>query len=114
MKELMRVLKAFADENRVRILKMLQHRCMCVCELSAALGITQPSVSRHLKILQEAGLVEGKRNIQWMDYTLADEGSSSYGGAMLHSIRKWLEDDPHILKLLESSSRLDRNVICKR
>jgi ArsR family transcriptional regulator len=114
MKELMRVLKAMADENRVRILKMLQHRKLCVCELSEALGITQPSVSRHLKILQDAGLVEGKRNGQWVDYQLTADGADPYSRAMLRNIKKWLEDDRHVLNLIEHCAVLDRNIICSQ
>lgn len=114
MRELMRVLKATADENRMRILKMLQHSSLCVCEISEALGISQPSVSRHLKILQDAGLVEGKRNGQWMDYSLAREEESVYSKAMMKNIKKWLEDDPHILRLLERCASMDRTVICNR
>ena len=48
MRELMLVLKAVADKNRMRILKMLEQKSMCVCELAAVLGIKQPSVSKHL------------------------------------------------------------------
>jgi len=114
VKELMRVLKAVSDENRIRILKMLQHRVLCVCEISEALGITQPSVSRHLKILQDAGLVDGERNGQWIDYSLAVNGVTPYSATMLRNIKKWLEDDPHFLKLMERCARLDRNVICRR
>ncbi len=62
MKEMVKVFKAVADPNRIRILKMLQQKKMCVCELSAVLGITQPSVSRHLSMLRDAGLVRDERD----------------------------------------------------
>ena len=65
MRELLKVLKAAGDKNRLRILKMLQQKDMCVCELAAALGITQPSVSKHMSLLKEAGLVKDERNGQW-------------------------------------------------
>jgi ArsR family transcriptional regulator len=57
MKDFIRVMKALSDPNRVKIVKMLQHKLMCVCEIQAALGISQSSVSKHLKILEEAGVV---------------------------------------------------------
>ena len=44
---------------------------MCVCELQAALGIAQPTVSSHLKVLEEAGLVESAKEGQWVNYSLA-------------------------------------------
>mgnify|MGYP005851993255 CR=1 FL=1 len=56
MKEFTKVMKALSDPNRVRILKMLQHQSLCVCEMQAALNIAQPTVSNHLKVLEEAGL----------------------------------------------------------
>ena len=67
MRDLMLVLKAVADKNRMRILKMLERKSMCVCELAAVLGIKQPSVSKHLVILKNAGLIEDERNGQGAD-----------------------------------------------
>ena len=49
MKTFVKVMKALSDPNRVKIVKLLQQKVMCVCELQAALGISQPSVSKHLK-----------------------------------------------------------------
>ena len=57
MKDFVKVMKALSDPNRAKILKMLQHKTMCVCEMQAALQIAQPSVSKHLRILEEADLV---------------------------------------------------------
>ena len=58
MKEFIKVVKALSDPNRVKIVKMLQHKSLCVCEMRAALGVAQPTVSKHLKILEEAGLAK--------------------------------------------------------
>ena len=63
-------MKALSDPNRVKIVKMLQHRLMCVCELREALQIAQPSVSKHLKVLEEAGLVDYKKDGLWVNYHL--------------------------------------------
>ena len=57
-----KVLKAVADRNRLRILKLLESKHMCVCELAFVLGIKQPSVSRHLKKLKEAGLIDNEQD----------------------------------------------------
>lgn len=62
MKDFILVIKALSDPNRVKLLKMLQERVMCVCEIQAALGIAQPTVSKHLKILESAGLVGRKKD----------------------------------------------------
>ena len=68
MKQLVAVTKALADPNRVLIMKMLSAREMCVCEITAALELSQPTVSKHLKVLEAAGLVESRRNGPWTDY----------------------------------------------
>ena len=54
MKAFVKAMKALSDPNRVKILKMLQHRTMCVCEMQEALQVAQPSVSKHLKLLEDA------------------------------------------------------------
>jgi len=71
MKSFIKVMKALSDPNRVKIVKLLQRKVMCVCELKAALGIAQPSVSKHLKILEDAGLVDFKKDGLWVNYYLS-------------------------------------------
>jgi ArsR family transcriptional regulator, arsenate/arsenite/antimonite-responsive transcriptional repressor len=51
MKEFIRVMKALSDPNRVKIIKLLQRRTLCVCEIKEALGLAQSSSNKHLKIL---------------------------------------------------------------
>ena len=58
MQEFTKVMKALSDPNRVKIVKMLQHRVLCVCEIRAALGLAQSTASKHLKVLESAGLIE--------------------------------------------------------
>ena len=65
MREYLRVMKAAADGTRVKILKMLQQRNLCVCEMRAVLGISQPSVSRHLRLLEDADLVRSEKDGMW-------------------------------------------------
>ncbi len=62
------VLKALADETRLRLLNVLKNRDMCVCELETILDLSQPNVSRHLKALKAAGLVGTHRAGQWIHY----------------------------------------------
>ena len=54
MKSFVKVMKALADPNRAKIIKMLQYRTMCVCELQAALPVAQPKVQKYLKLLEDA------------------------------------------------------------
>jgi ArsR family transcriptional regulator len=57
MKDFLRVTKALSDSNRIMIIKELQHRSLFVSELQHALGIAQSTVSKHLKVLEQAGIV---------------------------------------------------------
>lgn len=67
------VFKALADEKRLKTLTMLTYREMCNCELTAALGLTQPNLSHHVRKLEDAGLVVSERRGKWVYYSLSDE-----------------------------------------
>ncbi|MHB8757754.1 MAG: ArsR/SmtB family transcription factor, partial [Bacillota bacterium] len=67
------VLKAIADPVRLRILGLLKPGELCVCELVAALDMTQPAVSQHLTRLKSAKLVKDRRQGQWTLYELAPD-----------------------------------------
>jgi ArsR family transcriptional regulator len=64
--------KALADETRLKILRLLAKREMCVCEVMAALSLTQPTASHHLRILENAELVKDRKDGKWVFYSLAD------------------------------------------
>ncbi len=70
MQRQIEVFKALGDETRLRILKLLLKRELCVCELEAALSLTQSKVSRHLTVLRSVGLVEDRREGTWIFYSL--------------------------------------------
>jgi ArsR family transcriptional regulator len=114
MKDFIKVMKALSDPNRVKILKLLQQKTMCVCELQGALKIAQPSVSKHLKLLEEAGLVDYKKEGLWVNYYLADGKASPYAASLLGYLQHWLEDDPEISDLVEIVPYLNREELCKQ
>jgi ArsR family transcriptional regulator len=68
-----RYFKALSDEKRLRILKLLGIRDMCVCELSIALNVSQPNLSHHLKILENEMIVERMKRGKWVYYSLRDD-----------------------------------------
>ena len=114
MKDFIKVMKALSDPNRVKILKLLQQKTMCVCELRGALQIAQPSVSKHLKLLEEAGLVDHKKEGLWVNYYLADGRASPYAASLLGNLKHWLEDDPEISDLVAVVPFLNREALCKQ
>lgn len=64
--------KALADPTRLRMLGLLVVREMCVCEVMAALDLTQPTASHHLRILENIGLVVDRKEGKWVFYSLKD------------------------------------------
>ena len=112
MKAFVKVMKALSDPNRVRIIKMLQHKVMCVCEIHTALEITQPSASKHLKILENAGLIESKKDGLWVNYYVTYGGSSPYVASLLGNLRHWLEDEPEITEIVKRLPNIRREEIC--
>lgn len=112
MNDFIKVMKALSDPGRVKVIKMLQRRTLCVCEIQAALGIAQSSASKHLKILEEAGLIVASKDGLWVNYRLADGAKSPYAATLIGSLRHWLEDDPDVFRLLERLPAIRRDLIC--
>jgi ArsR family transcriptional regulator, arsenate/arsenite/antimonite-responsive transcriptional repressor len=108
MKEFIRVMKAVSDPTRVKILKILEKRMLCVCELQTALGIAQSTTSKHLKILEDAGLVDSRKDGLWVNYRLADGRQSPYAASLLGNLRHWLNEVPDIDRLMGSINGIDR------
>lgn len=64
------LMKALADENRLRIVALLSGGEVCVCHIAAALDLSQPNASQHLTVLKNAGVVQGERRGSWIHYRL--------------------------------------------
>ena len=69
------IFKAFCDENRIRILKMLRSGEKCACKLLEELNVTQPTLSHHMKILCDSDVVVGRKEGKWMHYSISSEGA---------------------------------------
>lgn len=110
MKHYLRVMKALSDPNRVRVLKLLEGGPLCVCEIQEVLGLAQPTVSSHMKILEDAGLVHKERQGTWMIYSQADGDDSIYAGTMLAALRDWLNEDVELRRMIEALPK----VSCRR
>ena len=68
------IFKAFCDENRIRILKLLRGGEKCACKLLEEMSISQPTLSHHMKILCDSGIVTGRKEGKWMHYSISAEG----------------------------------------
>ncbi len=111
MKSFISVMKALSDPNRVKMMKMLQIRPLCVCEIQKALGIAQSTASKHLKILEEAGLVISFKDGLWVNYSLADGSESPFAASMIGNLKHWLCNEREIKVLNKILPEIDRHDI---
>lgn len=112
MQEFVNVMKALSDPNRVKIVKMLQHRILCVCEIQAALGLAQSTASKHLKVLDEAGLITSAKEGLWVNYRLSEGHQSPYASVLLGCLRHWLNEDGDVSAMLTRLNDIDRDSVC--
>ena len=108
VKNFIRVMKALSDPSRVKIVKILLVKELCVCELTAILNLAQPTVSKHLKTLEEAGLIEQRKEGPWVNYKIIQGETSEYAAAMLNHLGGWLSDDAGVREALLKSKIVDR------
>lgn len=111
MKIFIKVMKALSDPNRVKMMKMLQTRPLCVCEIKEVLGIAQSTASKHLKILEDAELVRSFKDGLWVNYSLADGSGSPFAANMIGNLKHWLDNEPEIRELNEIVPGIDRHEI---
>lgn len=89
--------KAAGDRTRLRILKMLEHGPLCVCQIVESLSLSQSAVSKHLAILIGVGLLADERRAKWTFYSLAKPESELHR-RVLAALRSCATDDPQVSK----------------
>ena len=122
MNDLMDVLKALADENRLRALRALQGGELCVCRLIALLDLAPSTVSKHLSILRAARLVESRKDGRWLYYRLAPASRVSSTRRLLSLLFAEMdrtplgrEDKRKLAQICrEDTESLCRRILCKR
>jgi len=110
MDNLEKIFKAVSDRNRMRIIKLLEKRAMCVCELAFVLGISQPAISRHLKKMILAGLVDSQQDGFWTNYFL--NTSSEYSRTITRMMKGWLSDDATVMRDESKAKKANREKLC--
>lgn len=83
--EYAKVFKAFCDEKRLRILELLRGGEKCACVLIEQLDIAQSSLSYHMKILCESGIIDSRQEGKWTHYKISEKGSA-YAGNLLKEL----------------------------
>ena len=116
MREYLAVVKAISDGSRVRILKLLERKPLCVCQIVAVLGLRPSTVSKHLSILRQAGLVEDRKDRKWVYYGLSRENVNPFSQTALALLRAWLNDDRKVMAdrdCLQRVLQLPLEEVCK-
>lgn len=110
-----KILKALSDKNRIRIIKMLQRRALCVCEIRAILKLANSTVSKHLKILREAGLITDWKEGKWINYKINLSGNDNLVSNALLFIQMQVEDEDIIKRDKIFVERISRyKIICNK
>ena len=115
MKALVQTAKALSDTNRIRILAALGCGEVCVCQLVELLKLAHSTVSKHLSILSQAGLVECRKSGRWIHYRLPKANRASLAARMTDLVlRELTEDDAAIQdqKNLKRILRMDTEKLC--
>jgi ArsR family transcriptional regulator, arsenate/arsenite/antimonite-responsive transcriptional repressor len=117
MRDLLRITKALADENRIRVLMALRGGELCACQITELFGLAPSTMSKHLSVLYQAGLVESRKEGRWIYFRLAD-GEATAG---VKRALGWItgaaggeerirEDGAKLKKIMN----LDPSELCKR
>lgn len=117
MREFMAITKALSDPNRVRILLALRRRELCVCQITELFGLAASTVSKHLSVLQHAGLVQSRKTERWVHYRLPDKSAPVAVREALDWVCKSLAQTDEAAadgKRLRQILKMDLAEICRR
>ena len=117
MNAFLNVTKALADENRLRMLMALQDGEQCVCRITELMGLAMSTVSKHLSILYQAGLVNARKEGRWMYYSLPGKGTPTAAREAVAWVRRSLDGQERVTedgKRLKKVLAMDVSVLCRR
>jgi ArsR family transcriptional regulator, arsenate/arsenite/antimonite-responsive transcriptional repressor len=112
LKRVIKIIKALSDESRIRIVNLLKAKSgVCVCEITEVINLSQPTISSHLKKLEEAGIITFRKDGLWVNYYLSEEMNSE-SRELIDLILKIIEKDPNTRNDLLKVNNTDRMLIC--
>ncbi len=117
MREFMKITKALADENRVRALLALRKGELCVCQITELFGLAMSTVSKHLSILYQAGLVESRKEGRWMYYRLPGKEAPARVRRALEWVAGSVNGEPRVAEdgaRLKKILAMDPAELCRR
>ena len=101
MEKYLSILKALADETRLRIINLLYERELCVCNIEEIVDASQTKISRHLAYLKNSGLVHVRRSAQWSFYSIEKSDDLKFVDELVHGVLRTIDiykDDLNNLK----------------
>ena len=110
--EQVKIFKALGDPNRIRILKMVLERELCMCEVREVLGLSNSTVSKHLTILRDAGLLLDAKEGKWVNFRVNDKAGRAFIRSVIDLVGRSFEDDATVQADLKKVRRVDRKKIC--
>jgi len=108
MEKILNIFKALSDENRLRILLMLKQRPLCVCEITEVLNIALSTISAHLKLMKNYGLLINEKDGRWVTYRLDEK--NDFLNSILQKIEKKLKNNRIIMRDRKLISKLNREI----
>ncbi len=113
LKKISKLIKALADDTRIRVVNLLSKKGkLCVCEINEIIGLSQPTISSHLKILENANVLVFKKEGLWVEYMLNPD-MEKYQKDIIEGISKNISDDEIIRMDLAKALTVDREKITK-
>jgi ArsR family transcriptional regulator len=113
MRSHLKIFKALSDRNRLRIVKMLEAKPMCVCEITAVLNLAPSTVSKHLSLLHEAELIEDRKDGKWVNYSLPKKSQIPFVSEVMRLLHRSLKDDPAVLTDMKKAAKVSRVELCR-
>jgi ArsR family transcriptional regulator, arsenate/arsenite/antimonite-responsive transcriptional repressor len=113
MEEQLKIFKSLSDQNRIRILKMLQGKTLCVCEITEVLKLANSTVSSHLSNLKESGLIIEKKEGKWINYSINPNPGNPVLASIIAMMNLWFENSDIVTTDRKNICCVDRDKLCK-
>lgn len=114
IEEKTKLFKTLSDPNRLRILKMLQIKPLCVCEITDVLELATSTVSKHLSILKETGFIIEEKDGKWVNYMINPQPKDPRISSIISTLDFWIADQ----KIIEADkikvTKVDRYIVCSK
>lgn len=114
IEEKTKIFKSLSDPNRLRILKMLQTKQLCVCEITDILRLATSTVSKHLSILKAAGFIIEEKDGKWVNYSINPCPFDPRISSILSTLDFWISDENTIIADKQKVQKVDRVDLCSK